>query len=331
MTSYDDELAALMALDALEPDEQLDAELRLGTFPAPLRDTALVLAEGAAVPAPPPLRTEVLAAALSRRPPGRPADGVVACSPVEGFTRTVHEFRELLESLAIDEWDAVAHPEHGRVRDLVAHLIGIEQLSVPWLRGDPDAPILPDHVASTRETVAALASASAASLAARWQSGALGVLSAALDGDLRREVTFHDLRLSVEGYLVTRTFELWAHGMDIALATGRPLPMLDDERMAMMSSRLMGAVSGALAYRRTPVRGRTARFVLTGPAGGCYDVPLFPGESADEPSVVVVADAVEVCRLAARRLARDELGATIEGDHALAELVLAGLDAFARD
>lgn len=331
MTSYDDELAALMALDALEPDEQLDAELQLGTFPASLRNAALVLAEGTAVQPPSPLRSQVLAAALSRREPGRPADGVVACSPVEGFTRTVDEFRELLDSLTADEWDAIAHPEHGRVRDLVAHLIGIEQLSVPWLRGDPDVPALPDHVASTLDTVATLRNAPAASLADRWQAAALGVLAAALDGDLRRAITFHDLTLSVEGYLVTRTFELWAHGMDIALATGRPLPMLDDERMALMSSRLMAAVSGALAYRRTPVRGRTARFVLTGAAGGCYDVPLFPGESAGEPDVVVVAGAVQLCRLAARRLPRDGLDATIEGDTALAELVLAGLDAFARD
>ena len=40
----DEELAALLALDALEPDEQADAELRLGTFPAELSGaTATIL------------------------------------------------------------------------------------------------------------------------------------------------------------------------------------------------------------------------------------------------------------------------------------------------
>jgi hypothetical protein len=39
-------------------------------------------------------------------------------------------------------------------------------------------------------------------------------------GDLAREVTFHDITLSVERLLVVRTFELWAHTTDICLATG---------------------------------------------------------------------------------------------------------------
>jgi hypothetical protein len=119
--------------------------------------------------------------------------------------------------------------------------------------------------------------------------------------------------------------------MDIALATGRPMPMLDDERMALMSEQLMGVVPLALAYRRTTVPGRTARFVLTGPAGGSYTVPLAPGEAVGEPDVVVIAAAFDLCRVAARRLDPDALGATIEGDGQLAEVVLAGIDAFARD
>jgi hypothetical protein len=38
-----------------------------------------------------------------------------------------------------------------------------------------------------------------------------------------------------------------------------------------------------------------------------------------------------LCRVAARRLAPADLPATIDGDGALAQLVLADLDAFARD
>ena len=50
------------------------------------------------------------------------------------------------------------------------------------------------------------------------------------------------------GFLITRTFELWAHAMDISVATGRPLLRLDPERMATLSNRLMGVVGAALAY-----------------------------------------------------------------------------------
>jgi uncharacterized protein (TIGR03083 family) len=250
-------------------------------------------------------------------------------TPVDSFLRTADEFVELLAGLTPGEWELPAHPEHGRVRDLVAHLI--EQLSVPWLRGDPDAPFLPDHVASTRAIVASLSAVPFDELVQRWSDAAQAVVAATGRGEFDREVVFHDLTLTVPGYLVSRTFELWAHGMDIALATSRPMPVLDDARMLLMSGRLMDAVPEALAYRRTPLRGRTARFVLTGPAGGCYEVPLAPGETAGQPDVVVVADVVDICRLAARRLTLEDLPATVEGDAGLADVILVNLDAFARD
>ena len=331
MTSHDDELAALLALDALGADEQADAELRLGTFPRHLRSTAAALAEATATPAPAELREQTMRSALSRRRPGRSSDGVVACSPREAFRRTSTEFADLLGSLQLDEWDVPAHEEHGRVRDLVAHLIGVDQLSLRWLRGDPDIPDLPDHVAATRSTVLEVGPSEPAELLRRWRDGVVAVARAAETGPQDRTVTFHDLTLTIDGYLVTRTFELWAHAMDIALATGRSMPVLDDERMALMSGRLMGVVPLALAYRRTTAAGRTARFVLTGPAGGSYTVALAPGDPVGEPDVVLIAPAIDVCRVAARRLAPGELNPTVEGDDALAELILAGIDAFARD
>ena len=47
--------------------------------------------------------------------------------------------------------------------------------------------------------------------------------------------------------------------------------------------------------------------------------------------VLVVADVVGLCRVAAARLRPEHLDATIEGDRDLADLVLAHVDAFARD
>jgi len=60
-------------------------------------------------------------------------------------------------------------------------------------------------------------------------------------------------------------------------------------------------------------------------------VPLHPGDTPGELDVTIVTEAIDLCRLAARRLDPEELIATIEGDRELAGLVLAGRDAFARD
>jgi uncharacterized protein (TIGR03083 family) len=332
----DDELAALLAIDALEADEQADAELRLGPWPAELASAALPLAESLATEPPTDLRDAVLATALARRPAGRPLHSPESVTPAGAFGRTIDDLHALLTSLSPHQWDAVAHAEHGRVRDLVAHLSGVERLNARWLDPDDEVPYLPDHVASTQPAVTALAEAEPADVLREWEDAARAMLAEALIHDGADRVTFHDITVSVDGLLTMRTFELWAHGMDIAMATGLPLPMLDDARMQLMSSRLVNALAGALAYRGASSPGRAARFVLTGPAGGCYDVdldltaPATPAELAD-PDITIVADVVDLCRVAAARLTPEELSYTVDGDPALAGLVLANIDAFARD
>jgi hypothetical protein len=101
--------------------------------------------------------------------------------------------------------------------------------------------------------------------------------------------------------------------------------------MTTLSAELMRAIPVALAYRGSAAPGRSARFVLTGPAGGSYTVPLAPETPAAEPGVTIVTDPVDLCRVAARRLDPAELDVTIDGDHRLAELVLASIGALARD
>lgn len=329
-TADDGELADLLALDALEADEQADAELRHGTWPLPQGEATVLLAEAVAVEPPPGLRDEVLAAALVRRTPARPVEPPDPIDPAEAYERTAAEFRALIGSLDEAEATEHAHAEHGRVRDLVAHLAGVEELNRRWLDPDEDVPDLPDHVAATREVVAGLAALPWTEVVARWHRASEAMLATARAGDQQRRVRFHDLVVSVGGMLTMRTFELWAHAMDIAIATGRAVPALDDERMALMSSRLMDALPGALLYRGVDVSDRTIRFVLTGPAGGCYDVPLGANAGA-EATVTVVADVVDLCLVAAARLAPAALTRSTEGDEELADLVLAHIDAFARD
>jgi uncharacterized protein (TIGR03083 family) len=326
----DDETAALLALDALLPDEQADAELRMSMLPADLADTVALLAEETVTDPPPELRSATLIRAASRRSPGRPVDAAQPCSPAVAFNRTVEDLMHLLGSLSDAEWNAPAHAEHGRVRDLLAHLAGVERLVLRWLDPHDTVPDLPDHVAATRPVIAELADTDPHDIARQWYEGARAVAAAAA-GDGGRLVVFHDITISVDQLLVTRTGELWAHAIDISQATGRPLPQLDAERMATFCAALMAAVPLALAYGGTPAPGRAARFVLTGPAGGTYTVPLAPQAQAAEPDVIIVTAAASLCRVAIRRLRPEELEAAIDGDRELGDLVLAGIGALARD
>jgi Mycothiol maleylpyruvate isomerase N-terminal domain len=331
MKRYDEELAALLALDALDAVDIADAEAELNGAAADLQRVSAALAETAATPPPDDLRAEVMHAAIGRREPGNPVGGVAPCPPAEAFGRTVADFYAVLISLTGEEWLEPAHEAHGRVRDLVAHLVGVERLSERWLDPDHEAPLVLDHVAATRPVIQELADLDGPALAGAWHEAVLSVAAAAAAGDPHRRVMFHDMATDVGGFLVTRTFELWAHAMDISLATGRPLLDLDDERMRLLSSRLMTAVPAAMALRGSSVPGATVRFVLTGPAGGCYDVPLGSSKATRMPASTIVADVVDVCRVAARRLAARNLPAAIEGDDMLAWRVVATLDAFARD
>lgn len=324
------DVAALLALDALEADEQADAELSIGTFPAGFATASASLAESVTERPPPDLRVAVLARASSRRAPGRPVGAPGACEPADAFARTVADLAELLAALTHRQWSAPAHAEHGTVRAVVAHLIGMERLSIRWLDGE-DVPPLPDHLAATRPVVTELSEAGPRDLAREWHRAARGVAAAAARGDQGRLVTFHDLRLPIGAFLTARTFELWSHGMDIALATGRPVPTLDDQRMTLLSRELMAVVPHALAHRGTTAPGRSVRFVLTGRSGGAYTVPLAPGHRPGDPDAIVIAHTMDLCRVAARRLPADRLDFVVDGDRELARLVLAGLDAFARD
>lgn len=329
-TPFDDETAALLALDALQPDEQPDAELHAGMFPPGMAEAAALLAEHTVTDPPPGLRSGTLARAAARRPPGRPLGAVQPCDPAVAFDRTVDDLNRLLGSLSGAEWTAPAHAEHGRVRDLVAHLVGVERLVLRWLDPGDAVPNLPDHVAATRPVVAELAHADPRDIARQWYDAARAVATAAA-GDRDRMVVFHDLPVSVNQLLVARTGELWAHAIDICQATGRPVPELDMERMATLSAELMAAVPVAMAYRGSTAPGRAARFVLTGPAGGTYTVPLAPQTQPGEPEVTIVADTVGLCRVAVRRLSPQQLDAVIDGDRALGDLVLAGIGSLARD
>jgi uncharacterized protein (TIGR03083 family) len=284
-------------------------------------------------PTPAELRTAVLERALAVRAPGRPVAAPEPSTPHDAFVAAADQVAATLRTLTPDDWRAPAHDGIGTVRDVISHLYGVERVVLGWLTAPHDAvPEVSEHLAATRWAIDELADTLPPVIADRWYAAALDVAAACAAADPARPVLAHDLPTDVDGLLVLRAFELWAHLEDVCLATGRPLPRVDEPRLTLMSQRLMGALPLAVAWRQTTVPMRSVRFVLTGPGGGCYDVDLAgAGVGGPDDEVTIVADTTDVCRVAARRLDAADLEAVVDGDGDAALALLATVDAFARD
>ncbi len=201
----------------------------------------------------------------------------------------------------------------------MAHLLVIERymaglvgLAAPPVEGAVD-----DHLAMGATVIAAELAGSFRRTFAAWKAQATDTIAAirsrpeALDD----RVVFHGWPVSVETLLVARAFEVWTHADDIRRATGRPLqtpPPRDLRAMSMFSVATL-----PLLVPAELVKG-PARIVLTGPGGGTFDLD-GPGS---ERTVTLVADVVDYCRTAARRIDIDALPAVIEGDRDQAEALL---------
>jgi uncharacterized protein (TIGR03083 family) len=279
------------------------------------------------------LRTTILERALAVRAPGRPVAAPEPSTPLAAFEAAAEQLASTLRTFTGDDWLRPAHDGIGTVRDVVAHLYGVERMVLGWVTAPADEdPVVTEHLAATRWAVDELADTLPAVVVERWADAAQAVVDACRDADPSRPVLAHDLPTDIDGLLVLRAFELWAHLEDVCAATGRLLPPVDAPRLTLMSQRLMGALPLAVAWRQTTVPMRSVRFVLTGPGGGCYDVDLAAagvGGAGDE--VTIVADTTDVCRVAARRLDATDLDAVVEGDGDAALALLATVDAFARD
>ena len=329
-----EELAALVALDALDGDEFQKAESALDA-PA-LRGPRRVvgaLAESASEDPPAELREQVLAAARSRRAPGTPGRPRDPVGPSEAFLATVDDLRELLEGLSPEEWELPSLAQYGRVRDLIAHLVGVEE-NLLGLLGDgsqPDASRWPDHVLATAGHVETCRSMTTDALLERWHRAARRLSAVASSESPERPITVNDVPTTTRGMFVLRTFEVWTHHEDVCRATGRPLPFLDGSRLRLMSLELMNALPAALTVIGQALPGRTMEIVLTGRGGASYLRPMALQSEVGWPDVTITTDIVDFCRVASHRLAPAELQVAVRGDAELCHRVLVAAGAFARD
>jgi uncharacterized protein (TIGR03083 family) len=249
-------------------------------------------------------------------------------SPVEAFARQVAALGHLLGELEPHHWSRRAEPYDWDVLGLVAHLVVIERYTAGQL-GVPGAARVPGghHLRMGAAEIAAAHDAPAEATRADWAQVAARTVDALRAGSTLgadAPIDLHGWPFTVSAVLVLRAFELWAHADDIRRACGWPPsspPPADLRTMSSFSVQslplLLGVVAPAVAMA-------PARVVLTGPGGATFDL------GGDGPrAVTLVADVVDYCRLATRRVGRDEAGVVCEGDERLGDGLLAAAQAFA--
>ncbi|MFI6909563.1 maleylpyruvate isomerase family mycothiol-dependent enzyme [Nonomuraea sp. NPDC050394] len=257
---------------------------------------ALVERPGHAQAPPARLRERVLSRARGRR---QPATAEVAAVAVPYATQ-VALMDELLAELSVPQWDAPV-PKHGTVRAMVEHLAA------------NDARVAQFMGVRARE----------APVHRRWREQAGALLERVAGGAhalLGVEVALagtRPARGSLRQAMVQRAFETWTHAEDIRAAVGRPRGAPPaGEHLRQIVEFGLGMLPRAL---KGPRRHVSATFVLTGPGGGTWTVPL--AEPSERVAVLLSAEAAGFCTLLAGR-AR-EFPYAAEGDPGLARDLVA--------
>lgn len=321
-----DALIGAWALDALEPAEaaKLDAMVAddevLRRRAERLRWVAEELAAAAAIEPPPQVRADLLGAARARpRPAG------VATDPIALFATQVDALGRLLRELDATAWQRPATPYRWSVHGLVAHLLVIERYMAGQL-GLTDRRPGGAHLALGAAEIEVELARAPEQTAAAWATAAettiewLGAGSRAPD----EPVELHGWPFNTSTLLVARAFEVWTHADDIRRATGRPVVAPDAADLRAMSRFSVTSLPLVLPLAAPGARFEGARVVLTGDGGGTYDLGAH-----DRREALLVVDVVDYCRHAARRIDRQELAVTVEGDAVVAHRLLDATQVFA--
>jgi len=283
-------------------------------------------------PLPGGLRERVLAAAVRERRAGRPLPAPEAIPATDAFRRAADSFSDLLSALDDGQWRRPALRGLD-VQGLVGHLTGVEQDVQLALADDPRVACA-DHVASTQPAADAEAGRRPEETRLDWRAAAGTTLRLATAADPDRVVAVHGLRLPLTTLLVVRAFELWTHENDIRTAAALPPSVPDPAVLALMTDLAAGFLPVGMARIGAEQVPADLHLVLTGPGGGTWDVPLGDEGARRDRSpveVLLVADAVDFCRLVANRMQPAQLDAHVQGAAGTAAQVLRAAAALALD
>ena len=326
------ELLGAWAVDACSVQEAATVEDHLAGCPACAAEADRLgravtgLATMVAVAPPARLRGAVLAAAVA----GRPA---AAEEAETGYATWVERFDTLLERLTPAQWRArVVHD--WTVQDLVAHLTATDGLLAAQLGSaddeKPEDPADLDGTLPARRTTAAIGEQRGqppGRTREAWRAQADHLLrDAGAPGTLAgpgRRAPPRGPRPPLRTALVQRLFETWIHTDDVQRALdGTPAP-LEARHVELVVAFGVHLLPAALRLAGADRPARSARLVLTGPAGGDWTIsPAVQRAPARPPDATVTMEAVEFCFLLGNRRDPDSVPHRVEGDRAVAATLL---------
>ena len=294
------------------------------------RELRFALDQGYAEAPPVELSERVRREARLARAPGSPIDAVDPATGADTYRRAVAAMDTTLGELTRPDWSRPAIRDLD-VQGLIGHLIGVESAFIESL-SDRAGPSDPDHVGSTQRAVSEQSGRPPAATIVDWRvlTSRVSVRVSALTPD--KPVHFYGFELPLDQMLVVRAFEMWVHEEDIRRATGRSLNPPAAAPLASMSRLAVTLLPLALRQAGKARDRRSVRLVLTGPAGGVWDVPYGaePGDSSGSLATVVV-DATEFCRVVGNRLSQADTGTWMGGDLEAAGDLLSAASTLALD
>jgi uncharacterized protein (TIGR03083 family) len=258
---------------------------------------------------------------------------------VQGWRQAAADFRSLADELTEDEWQTMTACPGWRVRDVLAHLVALEEQLAGIDSSDRTAEgsskvVTPDMTGAGVEarrdrTVPDLLADLDAALAERDQQLA-DDLADAQPGETPPRVPAR-LPWDWETLLRNRAIDMWVHGQDVRRAVGRPGGM-DNVGAAVTLATFTAALPYVLGKRVRPPVGTSVVWEITGPHTATVTVGIDEdrravhlSEPPAKPTTRLVMDTPTFVALAAGRCdvtgeAVD--GVTVEGDTELARRTL---------
>ena len=330
MTLEHDEVSQLLgayALDSCTLSESAAIVAHGATCPtcaveiARLRDAAGWLAVATEREPPLPLRERVLDAARTGRSATAPS--------IVTYEIQLARMVELLETLDPDDW-RVPTADGRTAHDLIVHLAAIESLLASRLGlGEDPLSGEPDLDVRTAAMLERHRGASPARVLVAWRryTGAVCRYARLHHDDLGRRVEWTGAAIPLDRVLVSRAFETWIHADDIRAAVTLAMRPPPAPHMALVADLAVRSLPAAARLTGVDLGARTVRVVLTGAGGG--DWLLGARAETVAPAVVLTADVLDFCLLAAGRLSPTRLAHTFEGDAELASELIRAAPAFA--
>ena len=224
----------------------------------------------------------------------------------------------VVDPLSAESWRLPTESPGWTVADQISHLQFFDQRAT-WALNDVDR-FVEDRAnllaSAPRDLSVVLGrSVSSEELLVAWKRERSALLAALRSADPTVRVPWYGPSMSVKSFLTARLMECWAHGFDVATATGVDRPSTD--RLRHVAHIGVGARAFSLLINGLEADHRSIRVELVSPRGELW---TWGDEVSDQR---VVGDALDFCRVVTQRSTLALSGLTITGESAVTWMAVA--------